>query len=159
METYRTEIKWGVIFTVIMLAWMLFERLMGWHGEHIDQHATMTLIFAVIAIAVYVFALLEKRSKDYSGVMTWKQGFVAGFYITVVIVILSPLAQLITHFLISPGFFENMIDYASETGQMTRSEAESYFSLGSYMIQSAGGALAMGIITSAIVALFTKKSG
>lgn len=158
MEHYKTEIKWGVIFTAAMLVWMVFERLMGWHGSQIDQHATMTLFFAVIAIGVYILALRDKREKDLGGVMDWKQGFVAGFYITIVIVILSPLAQLITHFVITPNFFTNMIDYATQTGMMSREEAESYFSLGSYLIQSAGGALAMGIITSAVVALFTKKA-
>lgn len=156
MNKLKTEIKWGFIFTGALLLWMVFERLMGWHGEHIEQHATMSMIFAVLAIAVYVFALLDKR-KTLGGVITWSQGFVSGFWVTMVVVVLSPFAQLITHTIITPGFFSNITEYAVESGQMTREEAESYFSMSSYLIQSAGGALGLGIVTSAIVAVFTKN--
>jgi hypothetical membrane protein len=157
MGTYKTEIKWGVIFTLVMLLWMVFERLMGWHGENIEQHATMSIIFAVVAIAIYVFALLDKRKNDLGGRMTWSQGFASGFWITLVVVVLSPLAQFITHTVISPDFFNNMTNYAVESGNMTREQAESYFSMRNYLIQSAVGALGLGVVTSAVVAIFTKK--
>ena len=157
MGTYKTEIKWGVIFTLVMLLWMVFERLMGWHGENIEQHATMSIIFAVVAIAIYVFALLDKRNNDLGGSMTWSQGFASGFWITMVVVILSPLAQYITHTIISPDFFSNMTNYAVESGNMTREQAESYFSMRNYLMQSAVGALGLGVVTSAVVAIFTKK--
>lgn len=157
MGKYKTEIKWGVIFTVVMLLWMVFERLMGWHGENIEQHATMSIIFAVLAIAIYVFALLDKRNNDLGGRMTWSQGFASGFWITLVVVVLSPLAQYITHTVISPDFFSNMRDYAVESGNMTREQAESYFSMRNYLMQSAVGALGLGVVTSAVVAIFTKK--
>ncbi len=39
MKKYATEIKWGLIFTIVALLWMVFERLMGWHGENIAQHS------------------------------------------------------------------------------------------------------------------------
>lgn len=156
MNKLKNEIKWGLIFTGVMLLWVVFERLMGWHGERIDQHATMSMIFAVFAIAVYVFALLDKR-KTLGGTMTWSQGFVSGFWITMVVVVLSPLAQLIIHTIITPDFFNNISEYSVDAGKMTREEAESYFSMPSYLIQSAGGALGLGIVTSAIVAVFIKK--
>ncbi len=159
MNKLKTEIKWGVIFTVAMLIWMAIERMMGWHDEHIDQHATMSIIFAVIAVAIYVFALLDKRKNDLNGTMTWSQGFVSGFWVTMVIVVLSPLAQLLTHTVITPDFFNNIIAYTVQSSHMTQEEAESYFSMSSYLIQSAGGALALGIVTSAVVALFTKRKG
>lgn len=157
MEKYKTEVKWGVIFIVVMLFWMLFESLMGWHGDKIDQHATMTNLFAIPAIAVYVFALLEKRNSDYGGFMSWKQGFISGLSITLVVVLLSPVAQLLIHYVISPDYFGNIIEYTVATNQMSAEEAEAYFSIGSYVIQGIIGALGMGIVTSAIVAVFTRK--
>ncbi|MEX0662799.1 MAG: DUF4199 domain-containing protein [Balneolaceae bacterium] len=157
MEKYKTEIKWGFIFTAVMLLWMVIERLMGWHSENIDQHVYMTNIFAIPAIAVYVFALIDKRKNDYLGSMTWMQGFKCGVFITLVAAVLSPLAQLIIHTVISPDFFQNMIEYSVETGSVSRENAESTFNLSSYMVQGVIGTLVMGIITSAIVALFTKK--
>jgi hypothetical protein len=157
MEKFKTELKWGLIFTAVLLLWMIFEKLMGWHGENIESHATMTNIFALIAVIVYVIAFLDKRKNDYNGYMTWTQGFMTGFYITVVVAVLSPLAQWIIHGLISPEFFENIIDYSVQTGKMSRSEAEGYFNMSSYMIQGSLGALMMGVVTSAIVAAFTMK--
>lgn len=157
MATYRTEIKWGVIFTGVLLLWMMFEKLAGWHGENIADHAVMTNIFALLAVGVYIAALLAKRKNDYNGTMSWTDGFMSGFYITVVVAVLSPLAQWIIHTLISPDFFKNMIDYAVQSGEMSRSEANGYFNLKSYMIQGVLGALMMGVVTSAVVAVFTKK--
>ena len=136
---------------------MVFERLMGWHGGNIARHATLTNLFAIPAIIIYVLALLDKRNNDLGGIMTWGQGFTSGLIITLVVVILSPLAQYLTHTVITPEYFSNVIEYAVNEDQMTREEAESYFSLSSYMFQSAIGGVIMGIVTSAIVAFFVKK--
>jgi len=157
MGKFKTELKWGLIFIAVLMLWMIFEKLMGWHGENIESHATMTNFFALIAVVVYVIAFLDKRKNDYGGYMTWTQGFMTGFYITLVVAVLSPLAQWIIHGLISPEYFENIIDYSVQTGKMSRSEAEGYFNLTSYMIQGSLGALMMGVVTSAIVAAFTMK--
>ncbi len=157
MKKYNTEIKWGFIFTGVMLLWMVIERLMGWHSENIDQHVYMTNLFAIPAIAVYVFALIDKRKHDYLGSMTWMEGFKSGVFITLVAAILSPLAQLIIHTIITPDFFRNMIEYSVETANISRENAQATFNLSNYMLQSIIGTLFMGIITSAVVALFTKK--
>ncbi len=157
MATYRTEIRWGVIFTGVLLLWMLIEKWVGWHGENIADHAVMTNIFALLAVGVYVAALLDKRKNVYNGTMSWTEGFMSGFYITVVVAVLSPLAQWFIHTLISPEFFKNMIDHVVQSGEMSRSEATGYFNLKSYMVQGVLGALMMGVITSAVVAVFTKK--
>lgn len=158
MKKYSTEIKWGLIFIIITLLWMVFERMMGWHGENIAQHSTMTNLFAIPAIVMYVFALLDKRRNDLGGIMTWGQGFKSGLLITLVVVILSPLAQYLTHTIISPEYFTNVIEYSVTNDVMTRDEAESYFSMSNYIFQSAIGALIMGILTSAVVAFFVKKN-
>ena len=157
MNRYKSELKWSLIFVVVMLLWMGFERLMGWHGENIASHAVYTNFFAVFAIGIYILALLDKRKTAYSGVMTWKQGFMAGLIITIIVTLLSPLIQWITHTVITPEFFDNIRAYSVEQGEMTPEEAAEYFSLAGYMIQSMIGALLMGIITSAVVAFFTRK--
>ena len=157
MYKYAIELKWGINFFVASLLWMLLERLIGLHSVYISEHYIYTNIFAVIAILIFVFALLDKRKNFYEGVMTWKQGFLSGLIITLIVVILSPLAQIITHEIITPEFFPNIIEYTVEQGQMTLEEAEAYFNLGNYIIQSMIGGFVMGLITSAIVAFFVKK--
>ena len=157
MNKYKTEIKWGLIFTGVSLLWMVLERMLGWHSTHIDKHATYTNFFAIVAIAIFVVALIDKRNNDYEGSMTWLQGFISGTIIGLIVAILSPLAQWITHAFITPDYFSNAIEYAVSSGNSTQEQAEQFFNLSSYMIQSAIGGLVMGAITAAIVAIFVKK--
>lgn len=157
MKNIKIEIKWALIFILSMLAWMFFEKSMGWHDEKIADHATYTNFFAIPAILVYVFALLDKKKNFYSGVMSYKQGVISGLIITVIVTVLSPLAQYITSTIITPDYFPNVIEYAVSSGKMTQADAEAYFNINSYMIQSVIGALVMGLVTSLIVAIFVKS--
>jgi hypothetical protein len=157
MKNIKIEIKWGVLFILVGLIWMIFEKAMGWHDVHIDKHATYSMFFAPFAIAVYVFALLDKKRNFYGGRMTYLQGLVSGLLVTLVVVILSPLSQYITSAYITPDYFNNVIEYSVSTGKMERQAAEDYFSLNSYMIQSVIGAAVMGLITSVIVAIFVRS--
>lgn len=157
MKTITTEIKWAVIFTLVMLLWMLGERLVGLHDQHIDLHMVLTNLFAIPAILVYVFALRDKRQRDYQGVMTWQQGMLSGAIISLVVALLAPGTQWVISTVISPHYFDNVIAYSVATGyHPTREEAEAYFNLGNYMMQSAVGALIMGLLTTAIVAIFLR---
>lgn len=157
MNNYKLEIRWGFIFSVAMLLWLLVERLVGLHSTYIEYHMVWTNLFAVVAIAVYVFALCQKRDKELNGNMTWKQGFMSGVGITVVVAILSPLTQWLAHTVVSPHFFTNMVEFAVRSGNMTEAQALDYFSLQSYMMQAVIGAVAMGVITSAVVAFFVRN--
>lgn len=157
MKKFAIEIKWAILFAVIQLVWMLGERVAGLHDENIAKHAIATNFFAFVAVAVYVFALLDKRKNDFNGKMTWIQGFISGLIITLGVTILTPLTQYLTVEVITPHYFQNMIDYAVETGKQTQAEAEGYFNLRSFMIQSIMTAPIMGIATSAIIAIFTRK--
>ena len=157
MKKFSIEIKWGIIFSVVSLLWMFLEKGLGWHDENISQHAIYTNLFAIVAIVLYVLALLDKRKNFYNGTMTWSQGFVSGIVISTVVAVLSPLAQYITHELITPNYFENVIEYSVESGAMKREAAEEYFNLTSYIIQSFFFALVVGVVTSAIVAYFVKR--
>lgn len=157
MKKYSTEIKWGVIFAISTLVWMYFEKGMGWHDELIAQQLIYTNLFALVAIVIFVLALKEKRKKDFGGKMSWKQGFISGIIISIVVALLTPLTQYIGNTWIAPNLFPNLINYMVETGKMTEEGAKNYFNLKSYMVQGSFGALTMGVVTSAIVALFLKK--
>ena len=61
MKSKLIEIKWAIIFTIIALLWMMFEKSMGWHDALIAKHALYTNWFGLIAILVYIVALLDKR--------------------------------------------------------------------------------------------------
>jgi hypothetical protein len=157
MKKFAIEFKWGVIFTLTTLLWMLLERLAGLHDSHIDKHAIYTNLFAIPAVVVFVFALLDKRKNFYGNKMSWLDGFLSGLVISIVVAILTPISQYITIKYITPDYFQNAIEYAIESGKMTSAEAAEYFNLTSYILQSAFGAVLMGAITSAIVAIFIRK--
>ena len=89
--------------------------------------------------------------------MTWKQGFLSGVVLSIVISILSPLVQYISYTFISPNFFTNIIKYAIDHKVQTQVQAEAYFSIKSYILQGLFGSLSMGVITAAIVAYFLKN--
>ena len=60
--------------------------------------------------------------------------------------------------MITPEYFPNVIAYSVETGfYNSREEAEAYFNLQNYMMQSTIGAFIMGVITSVIVAFFVRS--
>jgi len=156
MKKITIEIKWGIIFFLMMLVWMFLEKISGLHSIYIDQHMIYTNLVAIPSIAVYVLALLDKKRNYYGGTMNYLDGLISGLIITFVVTILSPLSLLITTYVITPEFFPNAIAFAVESGKMTQTEAEKYFSVNNYMIQGLMGAPVMGVITSVIVAFFTR---
>ena len=158
MNKFKIEIKWSVIFIIMMLLWMVMEKVTGLHDVHIDKHAIYTNFVAIPAIIVYVLALLDKRKNYYDGKMTYMQGFISGLIISIIVTIFSPLTQYITSTIITPDYFINIINYSVSQGMMTQTEAEAYFNLKSYMIQVLIGTPIMGIVTAAIVAIFTRKT-
>lgn len=157
LKNFKIEIKWALIFVAVALAWMLLERMVGLHDTHIDKHAVYTNFFAIPAIAVYVFALLDKRNKDYNGVMNYKQGFLSGLIITLIVTLLTPVTQYIISGIITPDYFANIIEYSVQQDKMTREAAEDYFNIKSYIIQGLIGTPVMGVLTTAVVAFFTKN--
>ncbi|MBK3519656.1 DUF4199 domain-containing protein [Carboxylicivirga marina] len=156
MKKIAIELKWGIIFFAIVLLWTVFEKSIGLHDEKIDKHYILTNFFAIPAIIIYVMALLDKR-KSLGGIMTWSQGFVSGLIIAVIVSLLSPVGQYLTHVYLSPEYFPNVIALSVEQGKLTQEQAEQFFTLKSYIKQAMIGAVMMGAITSAIVAFFTKK--
>ena len=158
MKKYKIELKWGIIFFLAGLIWMYIEKAMGWHGDKIEQHAIFTWIFAIVAFLLYYFALKEKRDDYYEGFMTWKQGFVSGMIISVIIAILSPVSQYIVHTIISPEYLDNLIAMGVEKGKGTEEELAKFSNLKSYIIMSFFSAIVMGAVTSAIIALITKRT-
>lgn len=158
MKQYNIEIKWAIAFVLMTLGWMLLERLSGLHHQHIDKHEIYTNFIALPAIAIYVFALLDKRKNFYGNTMSYKQGFISGLIITLIVTAFSPLTQYITTTIIAPQYFPNVIKYAVDAQKMTQQEANDFFNLKNYIVQGLIGAPIMGLVTTAIVAIFTRKT-
>lgn len=157
MKTIKIEIKWAFIFMGSLLLWMVLEKLVGLHGKHIDKHQYLTMLYVIPAIWLYVLALKDKKKNYFNGQMNFKQGFISGLIISVIVTVFSPLTQWIISNVITPEYFPNVIAYSVKTGYFkTLSEAEAYFNYKNYAMQSTIWALIMGVITSVIVAFFIK---
>ncbi|MGO2102022.1 MAG: DUF4199 domain-containing protein [Psychroflexus halocasei] len=157
MKITIVELKWGLIFIVTSLLWMYLEKLVGLHSTHIDLHMYLTNLFAIPAILIFVLALKDKKKKDYNDSISFKQAFISGLIITLIITIFSPLTQIITSNIITPEYFQNVIGYSVNSGYYeTQQEAKSYFNLENYIYQSVIGSLVMGVLTSLIVSYFIR---
>ncbi len=156
MGKFTIEIRWGIFFALAILIWAMLEKTFGLYGASIASYGIYTNLFAIVAITLYVIALLQKKKEYYNGNMSWRQGFVSGVYLTVVITVLSPICQYIIHTFIAPELLPNLVEYKVKSGYLSRDAAETYFNLESYIYQSSSFALSTGIVTSAIVAYFVK---
>ena len=160
MKSIKIEIKWAIIFSLMGLVWMLLEKWSGLHDKYIDYHLYLTNLFAIPAIWVMVLALKDKKKSFYNNNIDYKQGLMSGIILSLFIAALSPLTQWITSFVISPGYFPNVIKRSVEIGYYkTTAEAAANFNYKNYAIQGAIAAFVMGVVTTAIAMIFirTKK--
>ncbi len=153
----KWEAKWSFYFVSMLLIWMYIEKKCGLHNEYLAYQQYLTLLFIIPAVAVYFLALKDKKTNFYKGTITYKQCFLSGLVITLIITILSPLTQWIISYWITPNYFRNVIAYSVKTGYFTTvAEAEAFFNYTNYATQSTIWAFISGIVTTAIVAIFVR---
>lgn len=157
MKKFEIELKWAVIFSVALLLWMYFEKAMGWHSERIKFQPIYTMLFGVIAVIIYVLALLEKKKEYYNSTIHWKQSFLSGAILSLFIAFFTPVVLYITYAIISPEFFSTFITYKTENTKMSLADAEKYFSMSNYLYANTFSTLSNGIVISAIISFFIKS--
>jgi hypothetical protein len=156
MKKYQTELKWAGIFFGMYLVWMLLERLCGLHGPRIQYQQLVSMFILIPSLLIYVLALREKKRKVFQGKITFGQAFKSGMLLTILIVLLSPVNQLITTQIISPEYFKHMRDLAVAQG-MSPEEAQSRLNIGAFIVQSVVGGLITGSLFSALVSIVIRS--
>ncbi len=154
----QTEIKWGVVWPTSMFLFLCFEYYAGlqqppnleW-GVIVDSIGGLGL-----PLLVFFLGLRQKRDQDFDGTMSWKDGFVSGLLITAVALPLSLLLVWAFLTFVNPAYFDTMIDYSVATGYSTEEDARAYFSMKSYLTQTAIGTALFGVVLSAIFAFLYK---
>lgn len=149
---HRIQIKWSVLFFVATITWMLLEKLMGWHGPRINQHAQFSNLYDGVFVAVFALAFWENRRKAATNKLGWVKGFLFGLGITLIVTALSPLTQTIIHKVISPEFFSNVIRLAVDNEMLTQEAAEAKFNLRNYIFENLVGTFVLGICCTAVLA-------
>lgn len=158
MKRFATEIRWALIYTAMTFAWTLTGKLFGFHDERIAYGALFNTLILLPSVLVYFLAIREKRKVYYQGRMSYGQGLVSGLVLTLFIALLGPLHPTFAY-AISPELFRNSIRFTVGSGQMTREQAEHFFTLPSFIIQGIGAALVFGAIFSLVAAAFLQKKG
>lgn len=156
MKKRSIEIKWAIIFTLMTLFWMLGEKLAGLYSHNIAMHDSVTNFIFIPSILIYLLALREKKKKDYNGRMSYAQILISGIILSLMISLLSPLAQYITTTFIGPEYFGNAIQYAVATHQASLAEAKEYFTLETYIFQGLFWGPIMGFLITSLIGLVLK---
>lgn len=156
MTKFSIEIKWGILFTLALIASAIIEKEAGLYSSRIDYYLLSTLFFAPVGLAVYILALREKKKIYFKGDMNWRQGFFSGVMITAVVALLVPLQKNVIYRVIAPEFFANAVLHNIKGGR-TRAEAESYFNLASSIYDGISLTLSTGVVASAALAMLLKS--
>lgn len=156
MKKFTIEFTWAVIYTLASLLWTVLEEAMGFHDEYVGGQMTFVWLFGLVAIPVYFFAIRDKRNNFYNRKANWTQLFLSGAIISVFVALMSPLTQYISLNLISPDFIRNSINYFVSSGKMKAEKAELFFSFRSLVLQAVSNGISIGVIISALAALFLK---
>ena len=157
MNHLKYEIKWAVIYSVFLLLWSLAGRLSGLHDKYLELEQDLSLFLLIPAVATYILMLVEKRKHFYAGNMSYIQGLKSGIGLTFFILVLTPVVQLISNFIISPDYFKNLAHYAVSKGIMSEAEAAKQFSYSNYTFVSMVFQLISGSVFAAFVPLFLPR--
>lgn len=104
----------------------------------------------------YVLQLINKNRHFYKGSMTYVQGFFSGVIFTLCIMLLTPLVQFISYFIISPDYFSNLTNYSIAKGIFTKEQATQQFNYGNFLFINEVFLMLTGVVFAAFVPLYFK---
>ena len=152
MKKFNIEIKWAIIYVFCYLFWMYFENAMGWHDALIAKQPLLGSLFGIIPILIFILAILDKKKNYFKNEIDWKQGFLSGSILALIIALFTPLLQYVSFEIIAPEYFQKLIDLKVAKKTMTLEAAKDYFNLKSYIYMNVFSALSYGIVLSSIIA-------
>ena len=152
MNNWRIEIRYAVLINLLMLLWLATEFLVGLHDTFIQFHPYVTMLAIVIPVACSRLAISAK-TEELNGKISFKQAFVTGAVIAVLSAVLMVGTQYVFHALINPDFFDNMVAYSVKQAELkgidtatATTDAQRYFNLTAYLLQSSIFALVFGLL-------------
>jgi hypothetical protein len=151
----KTEVKYGLIFSLVTFLWISLEYLFGFHTKHIEKHVVVTKFFSFPAVIIMVQNIMQKK-RELGGKITFGQAFQSGFIMTLIVAMLTPLVYYFFFTFINPGYFEAFRNYAIQLKIATADQAASDFNLKSYLVQSVISAIVMGVLSTSIIGFFAR---
>jgi len=152
----KTELKWAVVYVVMTMVWSLLGKGLGFHDANLAAGVIFNTLIIIPSVILYVLSMREKKIRYYGGQITYKQAFMSGLVLTLLVTILGPIYPLFTN-LISPDLFDNSIRFVVATNQMSEADAVKQFTLSSFIVQGIFGALVFGLVYAAIISIFLRS--
>lgn len=151
MEKFKIEIKWSIILALVYFGWLLLERFLGYHNEKVLQELIFNLAFTPIAFYIYYLAIKNKKKQVFNDSINWKEGFVSGIILSVLVAVTSTFVLFLFFNFISPDFFEKAIELSKNKTTATLS-----YNLPIFVKNNIFDKLSFGIVFSAIISFFVK---
>lgn len=118
----KLELKWVTIIFVVHIVWHIFERVLGFYGDRSAYEEFAGFGFLLVYSLLMLLAIFNLKSRN-GGLLNRRQGFLSGLFISLIMVVLSPLMVAILAFGIQPDYFNIMIANALENGEYQAYEA------------------------------------
>ena len=158
----KTALKWGFLTAFFTFLWLTLEFAVGIQSDYIAFHPVITLVALIIPLLCLYYGLREEKLKAPAH-FSFSRALLVGMLISVVAAVFSILGQWVFHTWVNPAFFDSMINFRESKALaqgidvlVARREAEAYYSLESYLMQTVGGVLLGGAVISAILAFFMR---
>jgi hypothetical protein len=118
----KTEVRYGVIFAVIVIVYVMIEHFLGLNTVRHDI-GEYTRLAGIIVPIIGVFAGIGSKRNELGGNMTFGQGFKAGLIVAVVQTTITTLWFWFYSSVVNPQYLPTMLDF--ERARMVASGASS----------------------------------
>ncbi|HEX8059722.1 MAG TPA: DUF4199 domain-containing protein [Cyclobacteriaceae bacterium] len=159
--TMSVGLKYGLLMTVASV--LMFVLRAAISGKPFDRSVTWTIVTIAVSVAIIVLAHREYKNNG-DGFMTYGQGFVIGFWISLVSVVAYGVFIILYANVIDTELMDNFY-------QMQREQMETAGNMSNDQVETAIGftkklffpmlfvmGLIFSLITVLIITIFTQKS-
>jgi hypothetical protein len=157
MKQFSIELKWAFNFFIASMLWMMLEKFLGYHDDKIQYQPLFSMLFGFVTLVIYIFALKDKKINFYHNQMNWREGFVSGLTLSLVIALFTTMIEYTKHHVISPYFLETMQKIIVEQNKMTLENAENFFTFSNSLSQSIFYVISFGSVLAALISLVIKS--
>ncbi len=146
----RNYVKFGLIQSAIVALCLIVMEITG-QNQSFDQKSPLFVVGMIISPFIVWFLGIRNKKKQQKGKLTFKQGFIEGFKISLIFGILSPFIFVLYYLLVNP----NILEYVKVSYQMPNASNEAI--IVTDMLIQLISAVIFGSIYSAIISFFVKS--
>lgn len=111
IRSFDKELKWAVIFSVGMVAWVFMERIFGLHDQHLHALQSSRHAVMVFLMICYIAGLSERWRTCPDGRMLYWDGLVSCVTMTILVLLFMVPVNQFTLTIVSPDLVFNQAQY------------------------------------------------